>query len=137
MSFTPIARRASGVHALQVMRRLPTGRASRMTLCAVFALLALPAAATAAPPPNDNFANAIALPGTVPASTTGTNVEATFETGEVVPLYEVNAASVWWSWTAPATQNVTLSLCGSDFDTVLGVFTGTAVDAARLCGLGR
>src|SRR5690349_7293211 len=99
------------------------GRASWTTLCALFALLALPAAATAAPPPNDNLANAIALPSAVPVSTTGTNVEATLETGEQ-HLQSINRASVWWSWTAPATQSVTISLCGSSFDTVLGVYVG-------------
>ena len=37
--------------------------------------------------------------------------------------------SFWWTWTAPATRQVTVSLAGSSFDTLLGVYLGTAVSA--------
>jgi hypothetical protein len=36
---------------------------------------------------------------------------------------------VWFSWTAPAAGSVTMSTVGSDFDTVLGLYTGSAVNA--------
>src|SRR5438093_8286358 len=52
-------------------------------------------------PANDVFANAQAIPGTS-GTVSGTNVNATKETGE--PLHAGNAGgkSVWYSWTAPA-----------------------------------
>ena len=37
---------------------------------------------------------------------------------------------MWWKWIAPATGTVTISLCaGTNFDTVLGVYSGAAVNA--------
>ena len=58
-------------------------RAALIALCAVCATaVALPATAAAAPPSNDDFANAIVLTG-LPVSTTGTNVEATEEPDEL------------------------------------------------------
>jgi Ca2+-binding RTX toxin-like protein len=101
-----------------------------MAIGAACALLSLPAAAAAAPPPNDNFANATVLPSPLPVTVTATNVEATKEPGEPTPVGTTTVASVWWQWVAPATGTVTISLCvGTDFDTVLGVYTGTAVNA--------
>ena len=81
-------------------------------------------------PANDAFANAtvIALEeGTV--SMTGTNIAATRETGEPAHEDAPIGYSVWWRWTAPATGAVTLTTLGSDFDSVLAVYTGTAVSA--------
>jgi len=34
---------------------------------------------------------------------------------------------VWWKWTAPGIGNVTVNTRGSNFDTVLGVYTGSSV----------
>jgi hypothetical protein len=78
---------------------------------------------------NDNFANSIALSGT-DISTTGTNVEFTGESGE--PNHaglSDTLNSAWWNWTAPTSGTVTLNTFGSDYDTVLGVYTGLAVDS--------
>lgn len=101
-----------------------------MAVSVACVLLALPAAASAAPPANDDFANAIVLPSLLPVLTvTGTNVEATIEADEPAPLDLPIDASMWWQWTAPATGTVTISLCASNFDTVLGVYTGTTVVA--------
>lgn len=98
-------------------------------LTAFFAL-SLASVASAAPPANDNFANAGVLSG-LPASVTGTNVDASSEPGEPYhsrPVYPA-AHSVWWSWTAPSDGDVTIDTCASDFDTVLAVYTGTRVEA--------
>ena len=77
-------------------------------------------------PPNDDFANATVVVG---GSVTGSNVAATVETGEPVhagaPL-PIN--SVWWQWTATETAQVEVNTFGSDFDTVLAVYTGSSVD---------
>jgi hypothetical protein len=82
----------------------------------------------AAAPANDAFANRIVLVGTN-LSTTGSNLSATKELNE--PRHGTNdgGASVWWSWTAPTTGRATISTIGSDFDTVLAVYTGTSVSA--------
>jgi len=37
-------------------------------------------------------------------------------------------ASVWWSWTAPTSGRATISTLGSSFDTILGVYTGDAIN---------
>jgi hypothetical protein len=60
----------------------------------------------------------------------GTNVGATKETGEPTHAGKGGANnSVWISWWAPANGIATFSTAGSDFDTVMGVYRGTAVNA--------
>ncbi len=80
-------------------------------------------------PANDAFASAPALVGNS-ASASGSNADATGETGEPD---NANASapirSVWWQWTAPANGTTTISLAGSSFDTTLGVYTGASVNA--------
>ena len=83
------------------------------------------------PPPNDNFANAIVLSGSV-INTNGTNANATKEAGEPNHANNAGGKSVWWMWTAPATGTATISTIGSLFDTTLGVYTGSAVNALTL-----
>ena len=92
------------------------------------ASLWLVASTTPQAPANDNFANSITLTGSS-TSAGGSNALATKETGE--PNHGGNAGgkSVWWSWTAPAAGNVTINTNGSNFSTLLGVYTGSSVDA--------
>lgn len=99
--------------------------AATFATCAVMAMGAGPAAA--APPANDNFANATTLAPVTSVSISGTNSEATLETGE--PTCCFTQKTVWFRWTAPKTGNYRIELCGSNFDTYLKVFTGTAVNA--------
>jgi hypothetical protein len=75
-------------------------------------------------PANDDLADATVLAGTR-ADVSATNVAASAETGE--PL--AGGGSVWYAWTAPASGPVTVDTCGSAIDTLLGVYTGTTVDA--------
>jgi len=81
-----------------------------------------------APPANDDFANAQVLNG-ASGTTTGTTVNATRETREPVPGLNPTR-SVWYRWQAPANGTVTIDTCGGTtaFDTLLGVYTGTAVN---------
>jgi hypothetical protein len=82
------------------------------------------------PPANDNFASATVLPGSS-GSVTGTNDGAGTESGE--PGHPLGPyASVWYSWTAPASGDVTFSTCGSSFDTEIGAYDGSAVNALTL-----
>jgi hypothetical protein len=83
----------------------------------------------AVPPTNDDFANAITVSGST-GSQGGTTVDATAESGEPVFLQGASApaASVWYSWVATATHCFVFQT-PADFDTVLGVYTGSAVNA--------
>ncbi|UBF25627.1 tandem-95 repeat protein [Kovacikia minuta CCNUW1] len=104
-------------------------------------------------PSNDNFANRIALNG-INVSTTGTNVEATGESGELNHAgvsgddYTItrtgtfsyrynygeqgNLSSVWYSWTAPTSGYTTIDTNGSSLDTTLGVYSGSSVGSLSL-----
>ena len=81
-------------------------------------------------PANDNFANAIAI--SAGQTLTGTNVNATAEAGETNPAGSSGTHSVWWNYQAAGSGAVTISTTGSDFDTTLGVYTGSAVNALTL-----
>ncbi|MBK7998771.1 MAG: metallophosphoesterase, partial [Verrucomicrobia bacterium] len=88
---------------------------------------------------NDNFADAIVLNGPI-ATTTGSNVGATkpFGGGAGEPsippqsLGTFGGASVWWRWTATASGTTTVDTEGSSFNTLLGIYTGTAVNQLTL-----
>jgi hypothetical protein len=84
---------------------------------------------TAPPPANNNFANAIALTGAT-ANSTGSNHGATEEIGEPAQSGQIN--SVWWSWTAPSSGIFTIDTQGSNFDTYLYVYTGSALNNLSL-----
>ena len=78
------------------------------------------------PPANDSFASAIALAGaggTLP----GTNADATKQAGEPNHAGNAGGRSVWYSWTAPATGQLSVSTGGSDLDSLLGVYVGANV----------
>jgi Ca2+-binding RTX toxin-like protein len=79
------------------------------------------------PPANDDFADAVVIDGRG-GTTTGSNRGATEEEGERVHA-GCGEASVWYRWTAPETEDVRFDTRGSNFDTTLAVYTGTAVDA--------
>ena len=77
-------------------------------------------------PPNDNFANALALT-TQSGSLTGTNVSATRETGEPSHVGYMGDKSVWYSWTSPVNGQMTIDTIGSNFDTTLSVYLGSSI----------
>ena len=79
-------------------------------------------------PGNDAFANAssITLSGNS-AQVTGTNGFATKEGGEPNHAGNAGGASVWWKWTAPSDGSIIISTAGSNFDTTLGIYTGSSV----------
>ena len=80
------------------------------------------------PPTNDMFAARKALSGTS-VFEAGTNRGASREPGEPAHAGKSGGTSVWWTWTAPGDGTVTIDTEGSTFDTTLGVYTGSAVDA--------
>lgn len=77
---------------------------------------------------NDNFADAYSLEG-VPANAAGDNIGATRETGEPWHFSSTGSRSVWWRWVAPFTGTASINTTNSNFDTVMAVYTGTAVNA--------
>lgn len=88
--------------------------------------------ATPQPPANDNFADAVTLG--MPQSAAGSNVDATLEPGEPDAFGDGKGHSVWYRLTMNTTQGVRIDTCGSDIDTVLGVYTGD--DVAHLTEVG-
>jgi hypothetical protein len=89
---------------------------------------------TPSPPPNDNFASAQTVSG-CSGTVTGTNAGATEEPGEPhhIPTNPDGTPadgthSVWYQWQAPTSASVTFTTAGSNYDTVLAVYTGTAVN---------
>jgi hypothetical protein len=103
--------------------------AHRLLIASLVALAWLCAgaqAASAAPPPNDNFASAETIPAGG-GDTQGTNIDATGEAGE--PGSGM-LNTVWYTWTPPASTRVTIHLCNAPtFDPTLAVFTGSSTAA--------
>ncbi|GAB4170941.1 MAG: hypothetical protein Fur0032_10000 [Terrimicrobiaceae bacterium] len=83
--------------------------------------------------PNNAFAAATTISGTPtlgsPIVVTGHNTGADHETGEPDSSPDSVLTSVWWKWTAPTTARFTLTTEGSAIDTILGVYTGSSVNA--------
>jgi hypothetical protein len=100
---------------------------TRLALTTLLLFLASAAPSLAAPPPNDNFADALALSGES-GGVDGTNVDATKETGEPDHADNPGGHSIWYRWTAPRAGLATFDTCtGTDFDTLLAVYTGASV----------
>jgi hypothetical protein len=58
----------------------------------------------------------------------GTSAGATKETGDPKPCNPKVKSSVWLTWIAPSTGVAIFTTIGSAYDTVLGVYTGTALN---------
>jgi hypothetical protein len=90
----------------------------------------------ASAPANDNFANATLIVLTTSSATlAGANIypnAASRESGEPLIVGNPGGHSVWWRWTAPSSGTVTFDTRGSLFDTTMGVYTGSAVNALTL-----
>jgi hypothetical protein len=80
------------------------------------------------PPENDNFSNATVLSG--PGVTSGRNTEATWQPRELEPCPPYTCVpinSVWYRFTPAQSGLVVLSTCTTTMDTVIGVYTGSAL----------
>ncbi len=78
-------------------------------------------------PANDLFANATVLTGSS-GSISGTNDDATRESGEPDIAGNPGGRSVWFTWTAPNSGWFSFDTSNCTFDTLLGVYTGTEVN---------
>ncbi len=123
------------------MRRLVSAVA--MAACC---LIAWAPGAAAAPPTNDDFAEASSVTGGVVqeqpyvsdgvpgvryvygVGLLGSTVGATEESGEPDHAGDQGGASVWYSWTAPATGTAYVYPC-CGFEFLVGVYTGDALNA--------
>lgn len=75
-------------------------------------------------PTNDSFSSALV----VPQSATTIRIDtaaATLEANEPNHLGVKGGRSVWFRWVAPASGQTRISTKGSDFDTILAVYTGS------------
>jgi hypothetical protein len=97
---------------------------------ATLAFLAIASPATAAAPPNDNFADATKVG--IAKEYTGELAEATAELGEPAHWYDGPFHSLWYRYKAPRDGRLTVDTGGSDLDTVLAVYTGSGVADLQL-----
>jgi uncharacterized repeat protein (TIGR01451 family) len=79
----------------------------------------------AAQPSNDTFASRQVISGSS-GSSTGVNLLASLSTDSPLPV-SAGTSPVWWTWTAPASGQVTISTAGSNFQTQLAAFTGNSL----------
>jgi len=80
-------------------------------------------------PANDIFANAIALTGDAGTNSNISTANATKEVGEPNHAGNTGGKSVWWTFQPPVDGALTLNTTNSSFDTMLGVYTGNAVNS--------
>ncbi|MBI5381121.1 MAG: PQQ-binding-like beta-propeller repeat protein [Opitutae bacterium] len=93
--------------------------------------LAAALASTDSRPINDHFSERNIISGEKSRVRTS-NVGATRESGEPTITSNDGGASLWWSWTAPTTSTVMMDTAGSGCDTLLAVYTGSALGNLQL-----
>lgn len=88
------------------------------------------------PPDNDLFAQAQTLTPSptpfAPITVNGRNTNASFEANEPAHAGSTAARSVWYRWTAPTSDLYSFTTSGSDFDTVMAIYTGPSVSNLTL-----
>jgi len=104
-----------------------------VTSAALVAASIISATPAGAAPTNDNLGAATVIrgrSGTASGTTTGSTSETseTSETNETDYDDDGTAASVWYSWSAPASGQVQFDTCtGTTYDSILAVYTGAAI----------
>ena len=91
----------------------------------------IPPDCTTSATPNDQFSNAQVIQA-IPTRVTGDNVCATKEAGEPDHAGNPGGHSVWYQLTSSSNTLIRVSTVGSDFDTLLAVYTGSSVDHLSL-----
>ena len=79
-------------------------------------------------PPNDNFEGRVTLYGNAGSNANYNSANATKQNGEPNHASNGGGRSLWYRWVAPANGVVVISTQGSSFDTLLGVYRGSAVN---------
>jgi hypothetical protein len=80
---------------------------------------------------NDNFLSARLITGTS-GQVLDSNLGANQRIGRTAPRGSCWRRSVWYRWQAPASVPVIFSTHGSDFDTLMAIYTGAAVNGLTL-----
>lgn len=101
---------------------------------AVGASLAFIAPGALAGPENDSFSARTYLGETLPVDLTESNADATQQSGEWFGRY-ATGHSIWWEWTSPVSEMITVSSCESRFPTLLAIFEGTRLGHLRRVGV--
>ena len=129
----PLGKLAAGTHAVEIVAdstmAISESNESDNSYTKTITVLARNRSA------NDRFVDRTTLNGAT-AFANGNNTKATKEIGEPHhaenPL-DAGGKSLWWTWTAPdCAAFVLISTAGSDFDTVLAVYTGSALSSLNL-----
>lgn len=87
-------------------------------------------------PLNDHFDSASEVT-TSPFIVSGFNVNASLESNEGPHDTEASGKSLWWKWTPDADGFTEISSGGSDFKTVLVVYTGDSLESIQLVAKDR
>lgn len=85
---------------------------------------------------NDDFANRATLSGSS-FTIYDANVSATVELEEPIHADDPGGTSIWWTWTAPLSGATTIDTFGSDFPTLLAVYTGSELNALTTVAANR
>lgn len=93
--------------------RRSVARATLLAFSAAVVWLLTPALASAAPPANDDFANAVVLSSTLPANESGSLAEATRQSGEPEHVPLGGGKTVWYRWKPTVDTTVAVGTCGS------------------------
>ena len=88
----------------------------------------------AAPNGNDHFAFPTTLAGDFASALGQTNVGASKQGGEPQHAGDPGGHSRWYRWRAPASGQVVIDTCDSNFDTLLAAYTGPAVESLTTVG---
>jgi len=106
-------------------------------ICAAIAVgtsLVVIAPGALAGPQNDSFSARANLGEALPADVVESNDDATQQSDEWFGT-EATGHSIWWEWTSPVSEMITVSSCESDFPTLLAVFEGTELGHLHRIGL--
>jgi hypothetical protein len=89
------------------------------------------------PPANDDLENAQPIGPGFPVAIGASTTDATVQTGEPSTAQDAGAyATVWYRVTPSRTTTLALDTCGSSFNAVFGVFTGSQTDIDSLVRVG-
>ncbi len=89
-------------------------------------------AAQAAPPTNDDFANATTVTEPLPFNDSVNTTDATVDAADPTPSCAPTTHTVWYGYAPSSSGFVQANTFGSDYDTTLSVWTGTAGNLSEI-----